>query len=67
MKMKDLRELSNEELNDKLLESREELFNLRFQKSMNKLENPGKLREVKKFIARLNTLLTERQKAVTVK
>jgi len=62
MKMKELREFSNEELNQKLVDFKEELFNLRFQKSMNKIENPNRMRILKKDIVRIKTLLTERQR-----
>jgi large subunit ribosomal protein L29 len=53
--------MSSDEISQKLHESQEELFNLRFQKSMNRLENGNKLKDVKKDIARMKTLLTERE------
>ncbi len=59
MKMKDLREMTQEELQQKLLDLKEELFNLRFQKSLNRLENPMRIRSVKRDVARIKTLLTE--------
>jgi len=61
MKITDLREMTNDEISQKLHDSQEELFNLRFQKSMNRLENANKLKDVKKDIARMKTLLTERE------
>ncbi len=61
MKMTDLREMTNDEISQKLHDNQEELFNLRFQKSMNRLENGNKLKDVKKDIARMKTLLTERE------
>ncbi|MCD6177457.1 MAG: 50S ribosomal protein L29 [Candidatus Cloacimonetes bacterium] len=61
MKITDLREMTNDEISQKLHDSQEELFNLRFQKSMNRLENGNKLKDVKKDIARMKTLLTERE------
>jgi len=61
MKITDLRELTNDEISQKLHDSKEELFNLRFQKSMNRLENGNKLKDVKKDIARMKTLLKERE------
>ena len=61
MKITDLREMTNDEISQKLYDSQEELFNLRFQKSMNRLENGNKLKDVKKDIARIKTLLTERE------
>jgi large subunit ribosomal protein L29 len=59
MKMKELRELTVDELTQKELELKEELFNLRFQQSTNRLENPMRIRQVKRDIARVKTLLTE--------
>ncbi|MDP8202942.1 MAG: 50S ribosomal protein L29 [Candidatus Tenebribacter mawsonii] len=61
MKISNLREMTVEELTQKLHESKEELFNLKFQQSMNRLENANKLKDVKKDIARMKTLLTERE------
>ncbi len=61
MKITDLREMTNDEISQKLHDSQEELFNLRFQKSMNRLENANKLKDIKKDIARMKTLLTERE------
>jgi len=59
MKMKELRELTVDELTQKELELKEELFNLRFQQSTNRLGNPMRIRQVKRDIARVKTLLTE--------
>ena len=59
MKIQELREFTVDELQQKLEDFREELFNLRFQKSMNRLENTNRIVEVKKSIARINTLVTE--------
>ena len=56
MKAKDMRELSAAELNQKLADLKAELFNLRFQHAINQLENPMRLRDVKKDIARVQTL-----------
>ncbi|MDP8201398.1 MAG: 50S ribosomal protein L29 [Candidatus Tenebribacter burtonii] len=61
MKIADLRDMTNEEISQKLHDNQEELFNLRFQKSMNRLENGNKIKDVKKDIARMKTLLTERE------
>ena len=61
MKITDLREMTSDEISQKLHDNQEELFNLRFQKSMNRLENGNKLKDVKKDIARMKTLLTERE------
>lgn len=59
MKAKDLRELSALELEDKLKDLKEELFNLRFQLAMNQLDNPMRISAVKKDIARILTILSE--------
>jgi len=59
MKMKELRELTIDELTQKELDLKEELFNLRFQQSTNRLENPMRIRQVKRDIARVKTLITE--------
>ena len=61
MNMLEIRELTNSELQQKLNDMTEELFNLRFQKATNRLENPGKIKFLKRDIARLKTLLTERK------
>lgn len=61
MKAKDLRQLSDEELRKKLQDSKEELFKLRFQLATNQLDNPMKIREVRRNIARLKTILRERE------
>ena len=56
----DLRGLSREELNKKVVELKEELFTLRFQGATGQLESQGRLREVRKDIARVYTVLQER-------
>ena len=58
--VKDLREMSADELNAKLKELKEELFNLRFQHAINQLDNPQRIVEVKKNIARVMTILSEK-------
>ena len=58
--VKDLRDMSVEELNAKLVELKEELFNLRFQHAINQLDNPQRIVEVKKNIARVMTVLSEK-------
>ena len=59
MKASELRELSVEELQGKLKSLKEELFNLRFQLAINQLENPMRIKAVKKDIARVQTVLTQ--------
>ena len=58
--VKDLRAMNVEELNAKLKALKEELFTLRFQHAINQLENPQKMVEVKKNIARVMTILSEK-------
>ena len=58
--VKDLREMSADELNAKLKELKEELFTLRFQHAINQLDNPQRIVEVKKNIARVMTILSEK-------
>lgn len=60
MKASELRVMSSEELNAKLKELKEELFNLRFQNAINQLENTHKIADVKKDIARVMTILHEK-------
>jgi large subunit ribosomal protein L29 len=57
----ELRELTDEELTERLRESKEELFNLRFQSATGQLESHGRLRAVKRDIARIYTVLRERE------
>ena len=61
MKASELRKMSNEELEAKLKELKAELFNLRFQLAVNQLENPMRISEVKKDIARVKTILTQNE------
>ena len=63
MKTNELRELSVEELQTKENELKAELFNLRFQNATNQLDNPMRIVEVKKTIARVKTIINERQTA----
>ena len=61
MKVSEIREMTSEQLNNKLKELKEELFNLRFQMATGSLTNPQRVRECKKDVARIKTLLCERQ------
>ena len=61
MKAKDIRNLNDSELNNKLASLKEELFNLRFQHATGQLDNPLKIKEVKKDYARVKTVLRERE------
>jgi large subunit ribosomal protein L29 len=60
MKAKELREMSAEQLNAKLKDLKDELFNLRFQLAINQLDNPHKITDVKRDIARVMTVLSEK-------
>lgn len=57
MKPEELRGKTVDELNDLLLDSKKELFNLRFQKTSGQLENTARIREVRRDIARVKTML----------
>ena len=61
MKTTEIRELSAAELDTKLADLKEELFNLRFQMATSQCENPMKIRDVKKSIARIKTIQRERE------
>ncbi|HHY06175.1 MAG TPA: 50S ribosomal protein L29 [Clostridia bacterium] len=61
MKAKELRDLTQDELKSKIVDLKEELFNLRFQLATGQLENPMRLREVRKTIARTHTVIRERE------
>ena len=60
MKAAEIREMDVEELERRVAETRRELFNLRFQHATGQLENTGQLREVRKNIARLLTVLNQK-------
>jgi large subunit ribosomal protein L29 len=62
----ELRASSPEELNSKLAEAKEELFNLRFQSATGQLESHGRLRAVRKEIARIYTVLRERELGIII-
>ncbi|MCL8206518.1 MAG: 50S ribosomal protein L29 [Actinomycetia bacterium] len=64
MKAKEVRELSDQELHEKLKQLKAELFNLRFQHATMQLENPMRIRQVKRDIARVHTILTERARSL---
>lgn len=60
MKISEIREMTSEQLDAKLKELKEELFNLRFQLAINQLENTNRIGEVKKDIARVMTVLNDK-------
>lgn len=61
MKAIKFREMTSKELDEKLLDYKNELFNLRFQLATGQLDNPMKIKNVKKDIARVKTILHERE------
>jgi len=61
VKVKDIRDMSAGELDQKLVGLKDELFNLRFQHATGQLENPIRIKEVKKTIARIKTIQRERE------
>ena len=61
MKASEIRKMSAAELNEKLAGLKKDLFNLRLQLATNQLDNPVKIRETKKAIARIQTVLRERE------
>ena len=61
MKINEIRDLSMQEITDKIQDLKEELFNLRFQNAMNQLDNPMRIVAVKKDIAKLKTVLKEQE------
>ena len=63
MKVKEIREMTTEEIYAKLKECKEELFNLRFQQATGNLEKPSRLRDLRHTVARLKTVLKEREEA----
>ncbi|MDD6309171.1 MAG: 50S ribosomal protein L29 [Clostridia bacterium] len=66
MKVNEIRDLKAEELQTKLQDLKKELFNLRFQHATNQLDNPMRIVEVKKTIARIKTVLKEQELKETV-
>ena len=61
--VEELKGKSVEELNKDLVAAKKELFNLRFQNATNQLDNTARIKEVRKNIARINTVITEKSKA----
>ena len=61
--VEELKGKSAEELNKDLVAAKKELFNLRFQNATNQLDNTARIKEVRKNIARINTVITEKSRA----
>ena len=63
MNVKEVRDLSNEELVNEIASLKEELYNLRFAQATGNLENPARIKDIRKTIARIKTVMTERANA----
>lgn len=63
MKVEDVRQLTPDQLTEKIAELKKEQFNLRFQKATGQLENTSRVRQVRRDIARLSTVVTEKRAA----
>ena len=61
--LEELRTQTPEDLNARLVEAKKELFNLRFQNATNQLDNTGRIKEVRRNIARIQTVITEKANA----
>ncbi len=61
MKVNEIRKLTTDEINKKIKETKEELFNLRFQQATGNLEKPSRIRELRHTVARMKTVLKERE------
>ncbi len=61
LKIKDIRELSNKELEGKIINAKKELFNLRIKQATGTLEKPSKINELRKDVARMKTVMRERE------
>ena len=61
MNNQEIRDLTNEEIVKKIEEYKEELFNLRFSQATGSLEKPSRIRELRKLVARMKTVLRERE------
>ena len=61
MKTNEIRKLTTEEINKKIVESKEELLKLRFKQATGSLENPARVKELRKDVARFITILKERE------
>ena len=62
--LESLREKTSDELSVELVSAKKELFNLRFQNATNQLDNTARIREVRKNIARIQTVITQQKKAL---
>ncbi len=67
MKASELREMTTAEIEQKIAELKEELFNLRFQLATGQLDNTARIKQVRKSIARAKTVLRERELGINIK
>lgn len=65
MKIKEIKELSSEELSKRKLDLRQESFNLRLQQVSGQMEKPSRLRDIRREVARIETILTQRRTTQT--
>ena len=63
MKVKEIRELTTEQIEAKIVEAKDEIFNLRLKQATGNLEKPSKIHELRKDVARMKTILAERREA----
>ena len=63
MKTNDIRKMTVEQINAKIADLKEELFNLKFQAALGNIEKPARMNEIKRTIARMKTILTEKANA----
>lgn len=63
MKVKEIRELTTEQIESKIVEAKDEIFSLRLKQATGNLEKPSKIHELRKDVARMKTILAERKKA----
>jgi len=61
MKVKEIREMTTEDINKKIIDAKKELFNLRFSASLGNLEKPSRIRELRHDVAKCKTVLKERE------
>ena len=61
MKVNEIRELTNEEIIQKINDNKEELFNLRFQQATGALEEPSRIKKLRKEVAKMKTIIRERE------
>lgn len=61
MKIEVMRDMNEQELNNEVLKLKQELFNLRFQHVTGQLDNPNQMKDIKKDIARIKTVIREKQ------